>query len=123
MTTTDLSRGVLRCGGWLTAAATAGGWWIAGWDVATGVLGGSLVALLNFRWLCRDVSRATALAAGGGAGPRRIAGLGVRQMASFAALALLVTTGWAHPVGLAAGLALLPPVLFAEGIRAARGSD
>ncbi len=107
----------------MTAVAIASGWWLGGPAVAAGVLGGSAVALLNFLWLARDVSRAAALAAGGTVGAGRIAGLGFRQIASFAAIGTLVASGWAHPAGVALGLAVLPPVLFAQGFRAGREPD
>ena len=99
-------------------AMTAGAWWLAGPAAATGVGGGGAIALLNFRWLARDVGRATALVAEGGGG--RIGRLGLRQLATFTALGLLVAQGWAHPVAVGIGLAVLPPVLLAEGLLDAR---
>ena len=102
------------------AALTAGAWWLAGVPAAAGVAGGGAIALFNFRWLARDVSRATALVAGGRAGVGRISRIGLRQLVTFGALGLLVAQGWVHPVGVGVGLAALPPVLLAAGLLGAR---
>lgn len=101
------------------AAMTAGAWWLAGTAAAAGVGGGGAIALLNFRWLARDVSRATALVAEGG-GVGRIGRVGLRQLVTLTALGLLIAQGWAHPVGVGIGLAALPPVLLAQGLLDAR---
>lgn len=98
------------------AAMTAGAWWLAGTAAAAGVGGGGAIALLNFRWLARDVSRATALVAEGGGGVGRIGRVGLRQLVTLTALGLLIAQGWAHPVGVGIGLAALPPVLLAQGL-------
>jgi len=102
------------------AAMTAGAWWLAGTAAAAGVGGGGAIALLNFRWLARDVSRATALVAEGGGGVGRIGRVGLRQLVTLTALGLLIAQGWAHPVGVGIGLAALPPVLLAQGLLDAR---
>ena len=114
----DLAARVTWTGGVTVAAMTAGAWWLAGTPAAAGVGGGGAIALLNFRWLARDVSRATALIAGGGSG--RIGRIGLRQLVTFGALGLLIAQGWAHPVGVGIGLAALPPVLLAQGLLDAR---
>ncbi len=102
------------------AAMTVGAWWLAGAPAAAGVGGGGAIALVNFRWLARDVSRATALVAEGQTGVGRISRIGLRQLVTFGALGLLVAQGWAHPVAVGVGLAALPPVLLAQGLLDAR---
>lgn len=102
------------------AAMTVGAWWLAGVSAAVGVGGGGAIALVNFRWLARDVSRATALVAEGQTGVGRISRIGLRQLVTFGALGLLVAQGWAHPVAVGVGLAALPPVLLAQGLLDAR---
>jgi hypothetical protein len=86
---------------------------IGGASAALGVAGGALITLLNFRWMARDAIRATT-------GSGRLGGIGLRKLGALAALGGLVVSGWTHPVAVAAGLLVLPPVLVAQGLRAAR---
>lgn len=120
MTIADLAARVTWTGGVTVAAMTVGAWWLAGVSAAAGVGGGGAIALVNFRWLARDVSRATALVAEGQTGVGRISRIGLRQLVTFGALGLLVAQGWAHPVAVGVGLAALPPVLLAQGLLDAR---
>lgn len=117
---TDLAARVTRTGGLLVAALTAAAWWLAGAPAAAGVGAGGAIALANFRWLARDVGRASGLVATGGTSAARIGRIGLRQLMTFGALGLLIAQGWAHPVGVGIGLAALPPVLLAEGLLDAR---
>jgi hypothetical protein len=116
----ELAAMVTWSGGLTGAAITAGAWWVAGAPAAAGVGGGGAIALLNFRWLARDVSRATALIGEGGITVGRIGRVGLRQVVTFGALGVLIAQGWAHPVGVGIGLAALPPVLLAQGLLDAR---
>lgn len=117
----DLAARVTWTGAATVAAMTAGAWWLGGAPAAAGVGGGGGIALLNFRWLARDLHRATALLAeGSGSAGRRLSRVGLRQLVTFGALGLLVAQGWAHPVAVAVGLAALPPVLLAQGLLDAR---
>jgi hypothetical protein len=120
VTIADLAARVTWTGGATVAAMTAGAWWLAGTAAAAGVGGGGAIALLNFRWLARDVSRAAALVAEGGGGLGRIGRIGLRQLVTLTALGLLIAQGWAHPVGVGIGLAALPPVLLVQGLLDAR---
>lgn len=120
MAIAELAAKVTWSGGLTVAAMTAGAWWIAGAPAAAGVGGGGAIALLNFRWLARDVSRATALIGEGGITVGRIGRVGLRQVVTFGALGVLIAQGWAHPVGVGIGLAALPPVLLAQGLLDAR---
>lgn len=101
----------------LAVALGLGGAWIGGRTVCFGILAGAILALADFWWLSarlEDVSAATpgAIAWLGAAG-LRLAGVAV-------VVALLFVTGWFHPVGLVAGLAVLPCALVARGLRLAR---
>ena len=118
--TADLAARVTWTGAVTVAAMTAGAWWLAGVPAAAGVGGGGGIALVNFRWLARDVGRATALIAEGSTGIGRLGRMGLRQLFTFGALGLLVAQGWAHPVAVAVGLAALPPVLLVQGLLDAR---
>ena len=58
--------------------------------------------------------------AGGRAHPLWVLGLGLRYVLLFGVVALLLAYGMVHPLALVAGLSVLPPVLIAFGLRAAR---
>ena len=120
MTIADLAARVTWSGAASVAAMTAGAWGLAGADAAAGVAGGGGIALLNFRWLARDVGRATGMIAEGRGGAGRIGRIGLRQLVTFGGLGLLIAQGWAHPVGVGVGLAALPLGLLAEGLLDAR---
>ncbi|HUM14152.1 MAG TPA: ATP synthase subunit I [Candidatus Nitrosotalea sp.] len=120
MMTADLAARVTWSGAATVAAMTAGAWWLAGTSAAAGVGGGGAIGLLNFRWLARDLGRATSLIAAGQGGVGRIGRIGLRQLVTFGALGVLIAQGWAHPVGVGVGLAALPPVLLAQGLLDAR---
>jgi hypothetical protein len=116
----DLAARVTWTGGITVAAMTVGAWWLAGPQAAAGVGGGGAIALVYFRWLARDVSRATQLVAEGQGGIGRIGRIGFRQLVTFGTLGLLIAQGWGHPVAVGIGLAALPPVLLAQGLLDAR---
>ncbi|HYB41460.1 MAG TPA: ATP synthase subunit I [Candidatus Methylomirabilis sp.] len=117
----ELARRVTTTGALTLAAMSAGAWWLVGAPAAAGVVGGGAIALVNFRWLARDVAQTDALAGGGRIG--RIGRIGLRQLVTFGGLGLLIAHGWAHPVAVAVGLAVLPPVLLAQGLLDARAED
>lgn len=122
MTTGDLTTRVLRLGVCTVAALSVAGFWIGGGTGAAGVLGGGLLALLNFGWLHREVAGVARRMAQGepsGVSWRR---LGLRQAAVLGGLGLLIGLGWGHPVGVAVGLASIPPILIVEGLRSARAA-
>jgi len=98
------------------AAALIGG--AAG---ALGIMAGGLLSLGSFHWLMRGVRSAGGFF-GGRAHPLWAIGLGLRYMLFFGAIAVLLGTGIAHPVGLMAGLSVLPPVVIVVGLRAARAA-
>jgi len=90
---------------------------LAGWPGAGGALAGGLVSLWSFRWIVRGARGAAALFAGGRPGTLWVVGLGLRHVTLFAAIALCLWSEAAHPLGLVAGLSLLPPVLVLFGLR------
>lgn len=108
-----LVNGVMATGLGATALLSIIAAAIAGPGAALGVAGGAIITLLNFRWLARDAIRATT-------GSGRLSGIGLRKLGALAALGALIVSGWTHPVAVAAGLFVLPPVLVAQGLRAAR---
>jgi hypothetical protein len=116
MQAAELVGRVLRTGGVAVAALATAAWAALGLDEAAGVAAGGAIALGNFRWLARDAGRLGA----GGEGARRALPGTLRHLAAFGALAALLGSGWIHPLAACAGLAVLPPVLVAEGLRAAR---
>jgi len=75
---------------------------------------GQLVLGLARRAECRRVL------AGGRSHKLWVIALGLRYVVLFAVVALLLRTGAAHPLGLVAGLSVLPPVVIILGLRAAR---
>src|SRR5262245_54515056 len=122
MTTGDLTARVLRLGASAVAALSAAAWWVGGVPAAAGVLGGGGLALVNFGWLHREVAAVAEQMAGGATAGLALRRLGLRQIAVLGGLGLLVGLEWGHPVGVAVGLAAVPPVFLLEGLRSARGA-
>ena len=116
MARADLTSRVMWLGACTVAALSAAAWWWAGSPAAAGVAGGGGIALMNFRWLSRDVGRAVALVAEGRGGLARVGRIGLRQFVTFGGLGLLVAQGWVHPAAVGLGLAALPPVLLVQGL-------
>jgi ATP synthase I chain len=120
MATTDLTSSVTWAGACTVAVMSAGAWWVGGAPAAAGVAGGGVIALVNFRWLSRDVGRAVSLVIEGRGSLARFGRIGLRQFFTFGGLGLLIANGWIHPAAVGLGLAALPPVLFVQGLRHAR---
>ena len=82
---------------------------------AIGVLAGGVLALANLWWLARRAVAATQA-------PAMAWSLGtvLRFAAVGGAVALVLGTGAAHPLGVVAGLTVLPFALIARGLAAAR---
>jgi len=87
----------------------------AGWPGAIGGVAGALISLVSFRWIASGVMRSA-----GGVLVFSALAVGVRHLALFGALALVLWSGAAHPMALVAGLSLLPPIIVARGLSAAR---
>ena len=120
MASADLTLRVTRAGACTVAALSAAAWWVAGAPAAAGVAGGGAIALVNFRWLARDVGRAVALVAEGRSGLARVGRIGLRQFVTLGGLGVLIAHGWVHPAAVGLGLAVLPPVLLVQGLLDAR---
>jgi hypothetical protein len=112
--TTRVSRAMLIA----LAPLAAGGAVLAGWPGTVGTLAGALISLGSFRWIASGVSRT---ATGGAHAGLALSALtvGVRHLAAFSALALLLWSGVAHPVALLVGLSVMPPVIVLLGLRPA----
>jgi len=120
MAATELTSRVTWVGACTVAVMSGGAWWVGGAPVAAGVAGGGVIALVNFRWLARDVGRAVSLVIEGRGSLARLGRIGLRQFFTFGGLGLLIANGWVHPAAVGLGLAALPPVLFVQGLRHAR---
>jgi ATP synthase I subunit len=120
MATTDLTSSVTWAGACTVAVMSGGAWWVGGAPVAAGVAGGGAIALVNFRWLSRDIGRAVSLVIEGRGSLARFGRIGLRQFFTFGGLGLLIANGWVHPAAVGLGLAALPPVLFVQGLLHAR---
>ena len=118
MTPSELTARVTldTCAAVAVLAALCG--WLGGAPAGLGVLAGGALAVVNFRWLAARVSAATL--AGGAPTVAWLIGAGLRFTACMAACALLLLTGWAHPVALVAGFTVLPCDVIARGLAAAR---
>jgi hypothetical protein len=91
--------------------------WLAGPTHGGGVLAGGVLALGNFWWIGRRTVSLLATDASGTRGPlgaiARLAVMGV-------AVAIVLATGLAHPIGVVIGLTVLPLTVIARGLAAAR---
>ena len=118
----DLIRSVLRGGVAGLGALAPIGALVGGTDAGLGVLAGGILALGNLWLLGRASERTLALFVGRRLHPLWMVSVGLRHLAIFGALALLLASGRAHPLALIAGLSVLPPVLVIAAFRAARSS-
>lgn len=84
-----------------------------------GVLAGGAVAWGSLVWLSLGSQRAPGLFSGGRAHPLWLLGLGLRHLALFATLGVLLWSGYVHPLGVIVGLSVLPPVLIVQALRGA----
>jgi hypothetical protein len=107
---------VMAESGAIVVAGAALATWLAGVAGGLGVLAGGAIAILDFGWLARRVTAASASGATAGF----LLAAGLRLAAVAAAAAAVFATGVAHPVALVAGLTVLPCALVANGLRAAR---
>jgi hypothetical protein len=94
---------------------------LAGWRGALGALAGALISLGSFRWIASGFARTASPGAPGGLAVSALA-VGVRHLALFGALAVVLWSGAAHPVALLMGLSVLPPVVIALGLLGTAGA-
>lgn len=118
MTPTELKRRVtvVTCVGAVGLAPLVAG--LGGGSAAVGILVGSALSVVNFRWLVTHADLATARA---GATGLWFVGAGLRITVFLLVAGTLLATGVAHPVAFLAGLSVLPCAVVAQGLRAARG--
>src|SRR5439155_19975268 len=101
------------------SALAAVGAFLGGAPVAVGTLAGGALAVVNFRWLAARAAAATAARSTGSVA--WLIGAGLRFTACMAACALLLSTGWAHPVALMAGFRSSPCDVLRGGLVLGRG--
>jgi hypothetical protein len=115
--TSSLTMRVTVDAGAIALALALGGAWLGGRTMLLGILAGAALAVGDFWWLSARLDGLSEAAPGAvawlGAAGLRLAGVAV-------VVALLFVSGWFHPVGLVAGLAVLPCALVARGLRLAR---
>jgi hypothetical protein len=91
--------------------------WLAGPSHGLGVLAGGVLALGNLWWIGRRTASLLAANAPGAPGPL---GAVTRLAVMGAAVAVVLATGLAHPIGVVVGLTVLPFTVIARGLAAAR---
>jgi ATP synthase I chain len=117
MNPTDLTSRVSRDACVLGAAVAAPAAWLGGLDGALGAAAGAGIAVGNFRWLA---SRVTTQADGSAGRVLWALSAMLRLSALAAAVAAAILSGHAHPLGIVAGLSVLPVAVVARGLRDAR---
>jgi hypothetical protein len=115
----DLTSRVSRDACVLGAALTAPAAWLGGLDGALGTAAGAGIAIGNFRWLAARVTAAVDTAST----ERTLWTLGaaLRLAALAGAVMLALVSGHVHPLGIVAGLSVIPITVIAQGLRDARG--
>src|SRR5258705_6851634 len=106
---TELAKRVIVTGLVVTLPLAVAAAIFFGPGAAAGVIGGALVALLNFGGLAREAVQATEN------GRRRLP-LGLRQLAVFGTPRGLVGSDWTPPGAGAARPPVLPPLLVVQGL-------
>ncbi len=99
---------------------TLAGFIAAGLPGGLGVLAGGAVSLGDLWLLARGSDRTLGLFAERRVPPVWVLSLGLRHLALFGLLGLLLWSGGIHPVALLAGLSILPPALIAHALRGSR---
>jgi hypothetical protein len=117
----ELIRGVVGVGAACLIPLALGGFLVAGAEGGLGVAAGGALALGNLWLLARGSERALRLFTGRPLHPLWVLGLGLRYLALFGALGLLLWSGRVHPLALIVGLSVLPPLLVACAVRSLRG--
>ena len=97
----------------LAPAAT----WLGGSQAGLGVFAGGLLGLGSLWWLARA---ALSMSQANFERTRWVVTAAVRFVAIAGLVALVLSTGLAHPVALVVGMTVLPCALITEGLRSAR---
>jgi hypothetical protein len=114
--TTFVTRVTIDAGVGLAILACLAGW-LAGPSVGIGVVAGGALALGNLWWLAGRVLAASVATPGAA---RWSVGAVIRLAVTGAALAIVLGTSLAHPLGIVAGLTVLPFALIARGLALGR---
>ncbi len=114
----DLLGRVTRVGALALVPLAAAAFYLAALPGFLGVISGGAVGLASLAWLAVGCRRAAGLFRGRRVHPLWLLSLGLRHLSLFAALAALLWSGSVHPIGLIAGLSVLPPVLIVQALRA-----
>ena len=114
MNPTELTSRVTFETGCVVVVLTLLAGWAGGVAAAAGVCAGGALAIANFRWLSRRV--VGVLGHPDGAVVGWAFGFGVRFAALAAAIAALVASEWAHPLGVVVGFTLLPCIVIRCGL-------
>ena len=119
MTVSELAARVTVQAGvvFLAGALIASGLGHAG--IALGIAAGGALGVANFRWLARTAVKITGAFGGTAVGAWWLIAAGLRFVVMFAAVSVVVVSGWAHPLGLMAALAVVPALLIVHGLKAA----
>ncbi len=118
---TGLGAAVAGASAVTAAALGVGASLLAGPAAGLGVLAGGALGVAGFWRLTRDAERTCAVLLGGGRGrPLWWLGAAGRLLGLGAGAALALASGWAHPVGLVVGLAVVPATVVVQGLRLAR---
>ena len=116
MTRTNVPAEIAVATSLIGAAVALAAGWLGGTGAASGVILGTGLAVLNFMWLVRGVTRPQA-------DTRRGAWMlasSLRMLAVTGAFAVVLALRLVHPVALVIGLTALPCALVMRGLRAAR---
>ncbi len=95
--------------------------WLGGSRAGFGLLAAGALTSANFFWLARQLSAAGPTV---DAQRRRLAWIvsaGVRFGVLMIALAMVMLSGWAHPLAVVAGLTVLPCAVVAAALISSRG--
>jgi len=114
---TELTARVSRDACVLGAAVAAPAAWLGGLDGALGTAAGAGIAVGNFRWLA---ARVTTPADGSAGRALWAVSAMLRLSVLAAAVTLAILSGHAHPLGIIAGLSVLPVAIITRGLRDAR---
>src|SRR5690349_3549378 len=112
---TELTARVSRDACVLGAAVAAPAAWLGGLDGALAAAAG--IAVGNFRWLA---ARVTTPADGSAGRALWAVSAMLRLSVLAAAVTLAILSGHAHPLGIIAGLSVLPVAIITRGLRDAR---
>jgi ATP synthase I chain len=90
--------------------------WLGGGPGVVGVAAGGALGLMNLHALAGAAFAVSGRLSGRAVSGAWLAVSGLRFIVLLVACAALFTTGWAHPLGLLAGLTILPVAVLRHGL-------